>query len=83
MGANEYTIAGIIIAVIGLLKYPQFLDFLKSLTGKSAAEREKIIAIYERQLRQSEERELIKDKKIEELQARLEKKVIRSRSKKS
>lgn len=82
MGASEYTIAGIIIAVIGLLKYPQFLDLLKAWMGRSAAEREEIIAIYEKQLRQSEERELIKDKKIEELQQRLEKKVTRSRSKK-
>lgn len=83
MGAGEYTIVGIILALIGLFKMPQFLDFLKSFLGKRAAEQEKIVAIYERQLRQSEERELVKDKKIEELQARLEKKVTKSRSKKT
>lgn len=77
---NEYSIIGITIALIGILKGKDIWDYLKSLNETKIKEHDKIILIYENQIIELKNKIKEHEKRIEYLVLKLEQK-IKSRGK--
>ena len=79
---NEYSIIGIVVALIGVLKGKDIWDFLKAWIESKDKKNDKVILFYEEQLEYYKKREKELEQKNEELVNRLEKHILKSRSKK-
>ena len=78
---NEYSIIGIIIALIGILKGKDIWDYLKSLNESKIKEHDKIITIYENQIVELKNKIVQLENKIEDLTKKIEQKITKSRGK--
>lgn len=76
---NEYSIIGIVIAVIGILKGKDVWDYLKSLNETKIKEHDKIILIYENQILELKNKIKEHEKRMEYLVLKLEQKATKSR----
>jgi hypothetical protein len=76
---NEYSIIGIIVALVGILKGKDVWDYLKSVNENKIKEHDKIILIYENQIIELKDKIIQLEKKIEDLIIRLEQKITKSR----
>jgi hypothetical protein len=76
---NEYSIIGIIVALVGILKGKDVWDYLKSVNENKIKEHDKIILIYENQIIELKDKIVQLEKKIEDLILRFEQKITKSR----
>lgn len=76
---NEYSIIGILIALVGILKGKDVWDYLKSLNETKIKEHDKIILIYENQILELKNKIIQLEKKIEDLITIIEQKITKSR----
>lgn len=79
---EHYSLVGIIIALIGILKGKEIWSFLKHLIDNKSKSNDKIVSIYEAQI--SELKQKIKELELkqEALIEKLESKITKSRGKK-
>lgn len=78
---NEYSIIGIIITLIGILKGKDIWDYLKSLNENKITQHNKIILIYENQIIELKNKIIQLEKKIDDLTKKIEQKITKSRGK--
>lgn len=78
---NEYSIIGIILALIGILKGKELWDYLKSINENKVKEHNKIISIYENQIAELKLKIKEHEKRMEYLVLKLEQKITKSRGK--
>lgn len=78
---NEYSIIGVAIALIGILKGKDIWDYLKSLNETKIKEHDKIILIYENQIIELKNKIKEHEKRMEYLVLKLEQKINKSRGK--
>jgi len=79
---QEYSIIGILIALVGVLKGKDIWEFLKHLTDRKSKSNDKVVSIYETQIQELKDRIKILEDKQEHLIKKLESKITKSRGKK-
>lgn len=79
---EQYSLIGIILAVIGILKGKDIWDFLKHLVDNKNKSSDKVVLIYEAQIKELKEKIKELEEKQEVLITKLEQKITRSRGKK-
>lgn len=78
---NEYTIGGIIIALITVLKGKDIWDYLRSINESKTNSNQKLMDVYKQQLDECQERSKNAERKNELLTSRLEKHILKSKGK--
>ena len=79
---EQYSIIGIVIALIGVLKGKDVWEYFKSKNELKASSNNKVIAIYESQISDLKERIKLLEERQDVLIAKLESKITKSRGKK-
>ena len=79
---EQYSIIGIVIALIGVLKGKDVWEYFKSKNELKASSNNKVIAIYESQISELKERIKFLEERQDVLIAKLESKITKSRGKK-
>ena len=79
---SNYSIIGILIALVGVLTGKDIWEFLKHLTDSKNKSNDKVVLIYETQISELKERIKELEAKQEVLIEKLEAKITRSRGKK-
>jgi hypothetical protein len=79
---EQYSIIGIVIALIGVLKGKDVWEYFKSKNELKASSNNKVIAIYESQISELKERIKLLEERQDVLIAKLESKITKSRGKK-
>jgi hypothetical protein len=80
---QQYSIIGIVLALVGLLKGKDIWEFLKHLTDSKNKSNDKVVLIYETQIKELKERIKELEAKQEILIEKLEAKITRSRGKRT
>ena len=79
---DHYSIIGIVIALIGVLKGKDIWDYLKSLNETKQTNNQKILDIYSKQIEDCEEKNKNLERKTDLLTTRLQKLILKSKGKK-
>ena len=79
---EQYTIIGIVLALIGVLKGKDVWEFFKSRNELKASGNNKVISIYENQINDLKKRIELLEQRIEMLIEKLQSKITKSRGKK-
>lgn len=79
---NQYSLIGIVIALIGVLKGKDIWDYLKTINQTKQNNNQKIIDIYTKQINDCEEKNKNLERKTDLLTTRLQKHIIKSKGKK-
>lgn len=79
---EQYSIIGIVIALIGVLKGKDVWEYFKSRNELKASGNNKVITIYETQINDLKERIKLLEERQELLITKLENKITKSRGKK-
>ena len=79
---DHYSIIGIVIALIGVLKGKDIWDYLKSLNETKQTNNQKILDIYSKQIEDCEEKNKNLERKTDLLTTRLQKHILKSKGKK-
>jgi hypothetical protein len=79
---EQYSIIGIVIALIGVLKGKDVWEYFKSKNELKASGNNKVITIYETQINDLKERIKLLEERQELLISKLENKITKSRGKK-
>ena len=79
---EQYSIIGIVIALIGVLKGKDVWEYFKSKNELKASSNNKVIAIYESHISELKERIKLLEERQDVLIAKLESKITKSRGKK-
>jgi hypothetical protein len=79
---EQYSIIGIVIALIGVLKGKDVWEYFKSKNELKASGNNKVITIYETQINDLKERIKLLEERQELLITKLENKITKSRGKK-
>jgi cell division protein FtsB len=79
---DHYSIVGILLALVGVLKGKDIWEYFKSRNELRAAGNHKVISIYENQIEELKRRVEALEKRIEVLTTKLQAKITKSRGKK-